>query len=123
MSAGLSTQGSDAVNALALAGGKGDAQTGAQVCPLHTHTASALCGQCGSAGETFPLLSSRIPSASLGRYNPSHTQSPQENLMKHKSSEGTMTKLPGAQGSWIKGEGSFKPSFLLRSLGAETGHW
>lgn len=37
MSAGLGTEGSDAVNAPALAGGKGDAQMGAQVCPLHTH--------------------------------------------------------------------------------------
>lgn len=66
MSNGLSTEGSDAINAPALAGGKGDAEMGAQVCLLPPHTAYALCGQCGSARETSPLLSPRIPSASQG---------------------------------------------------------
>lgn len=53
MSAGLSTQGSDAVNALALAGGKGDVQTGAQVCPLHTHCFCSVWAVWLSWGDIF----------------------------------------------------------------------
>lgn len=116
----------------ALGGGKWDAQMGAQVCPLLPQAAPALCGHCCSARKASPLLSSRIPSVfsgSQGRYSPRHTQSPQENLTKQilrgyngKAARSSGFQLPGL-GSWIKGECSFKSSFLLRSLGVETGHW